>query len=224
MITVVKVGGAAHGAVREIAPMAARGRRVVVVHGAGPQISARCRAAGVEPAFIGGQRVTDAVVLEVVETALRAENRRLVDELSAAGVPAVGAEGVLSGARSGDARLGLVGTVTGVDVPRLLGMLGDRTVPVLTPMAGGLNVNADHAAAAIASALSAVELVFLSDVPGVLDAAGSVIRRIRAAQALALIESGQVSGGMVPKLQAGLAAVAAGVWRVWIGAETMVTA
>ncbi len=223
MITVVKVGGAARGAVREITPMVARGRRVVVVHGAGPQISARCRAAGIEPAFVGGQRVTDAAVLELVGSALQTENRRLVDELCAAGVPAAGAEGVLSGERSGDARLGLVGAVTGVDVSRVLGMLGNGTVPVLNPMAGGLNVNADHAAAAIASALGAGELVFLSDVPGVLDAAGSVIRRIRAAQAPALIESGQVSGGMIPKLQAGLSAVAAGVWRVWIGAETMVT-
>jgi acetylglutamate kinase len=91
-------------------------------------------------------------------------------------------------------------------------------------MATGLNVNADHAAAAVARALAADELVFLSDVPGILDGSGRLIRRITAQTAAELIGDGQVSGGMVPKVHAGLAALAGGVWSVRIGAETMVTA
>ena len=88
MISVVKVGGAAAGAAPKIADLRRAGRQVVVVHGAGPQISERCRAIGIEPRFLAGQRLTDAAVLAVVDQALAEVNARLVAELAGAGIAA----------------------------------------------------------------------------------------------------------------------------------------
>ena len=224
MITVVKAGGAAKGVGPKIAALANAGRPVVVVHGGGPQISERCRAVGIEPRFVDGLRVTDAAVLAVVQQALNHQNAVLVSELESAGVPAVGVRDALHGAPDCDRRLGLVGRVSSVEADLITDVLEAGLTPVVGPMASGLNINADHAAAAVARALGAGELVFLSDVPGVLDASGAVIRRISAGQAPDLIAGGHVSGGMIPKLESGLEAIAHGVWRVWIGAETMVTA
>jgi len=124
----------------------------------------------------------------------------------------------------GDATLGLVGHVSSVEQIGIRALLASGLVPVIPPTAGGLNVNADHAAAAVASALRASELIFLSDVPGVIGGDGHVLRRVSATSVPGLIDAGHVTGGMIPKLDAGLAAIAGGVWRVWIGAETMVTA
>ena len=224
MISVVKVGGAAAGAAQKIADLWRAERQVVVVHGAGPQISERCRAIGIEPRFLAGQRVTGAAVLAVVDQALAEVNARLVAELAGAGVVARGLFGALDGVPHGDRRLGLVGRVSSVDTAAVRALLASGTVPVISPLAGGLNVNADHAAAAIAAAVGASELVFLSDVPGVLGADGRVIRRITADQAPMLIDDGHVTGGMIPKLLAGAEALAQGVWHVRIGADTMVTA
>jgi acetylglutamate kinase len=117
-----------------------------------------------------------------------------------------------------------VGRVTAVEQIGIRAMLAAGIVPVIAPTASGLNVNADNAASAVASALRASELIFLSDVPGLLGPQGDVIRRVSASAVSQLVASGHVSGGMIPKLDAGLAAIAGGVWRVWIGAETMVTA
>ena len=223
MITVFKVGGAAAAPGAHVAAMRRRGVAVVVVHGGGPQISAACRAAGIEPRFVEGQRVTDARVLELARDVLGDENERLVAEMRQAGVEAAGVVGALAATPVTDGRLGLVGTVSHVDVAPLRELLADGCVPVVNPFAG-LNVNADHAAAAVAVALAADELAFLSDVPGVLDAGGSVIRRIAVADVPELLAGGAVAGGMLPKLAAGSHAIAGGVWRVWIGSETVVTA
>ena len=280
MITVVKAGGAAQDVGEKIAALVNAGRPVVVVHGAGPQISERCRAVGIEPEFVDGLRVTNAAVLAVVEQALNHQNAVLVSELEAVGVAAVGIPDALHGTPNCDRRLGLVGRVSSVDTGLIADALASGRTPVVRPMASGprvpdgvsrgwmagggqagddataqpisgvhlgkarhrllrqpdarqtprgtlsgaLNVNADHAAAAVARAMGAGELVFLSDVPGVLDGSGVVIRRISAGQAPALIADGHITGGMIPKLESGLEAIAHGVWRVWIGAETMVTA
>jgi len=224
VIVVVKVGGASAGAAAKIAALRAGGRDVVAVHGAGPQISARCREAGIEPRFVDGLRVTDATVLGIVEGAVNAENRRLCVELEAEGIAARPMVDALAAEPWGDATLGLVGRVSSVEQIGIRALLGSGIVPVIPPTAGGLNVNADHAAATVAGALGASELIFLSDVPGVLDAHGRVLRRVSATSVPGLIDAGHVTGGMIPKLDAGLAALAAGVWRVWIGAETMVTA
>ena len=224
MIAVVKVGGAAVGAASTVAAMSSRGRQVAVVHGAGPQISVRCRQAGVAPRFVDGQRVTDEAVLGLVREGLAEVSDDLVAELTAAGLAAEAVHDAFAGEPSADGRLGFVGRVSAVDSARLRRVLRAGRMPVVSPLAGGLNVNADHAAAAVAGALGASELLFLSDVRGVLDRRGRVIRRIRVGDADGLIAAGHVTGGMIPKLQAGAAALAGGVWRVWIGAETMVTA
>jgi acetylglutamate kinase len=122
-----------------------------------------------------------------------------------------------------DPRLGLVGRVTGVDGAPLRALPDAGRVPVVSPFAG-LNVNADHAAAAIAVALRADGLPFVSDVPGVLDPAGGVIARIAAHDVPRLVAAGTVAGGMLPKLAACLRALDGGVPRAWIGSQTVATA
>ena len=224
MIAVVKVGGAAVGAAAQVAALAAGGRQVVVVHGAGPQITAGCVAAGLEPRFVDGQRVTDDFVMRVVEAAIAEANAALCDELAAAGVACRPMRDALAAEPWGDSRLGLVGRVTSVEQIGVRALLAAGIVPVIAPTASGLNVNADNAAAAVAGALGASELIFLSDVPGLMGPGGEVIRRVTADSAAQMVASGSITGGMIPKLDAGLAALADGVWRVWIGAETMVTA
>ncbi len=223
MIRVLKVGGAAASPAAHVVSMLEAGLSVAVVHGGGPQISAGCRAAGIEPRFVAGQRVTDAAVLGVVERTLGEQNTRLVADLRQAGVQAAGVVGALVAAPDNDPRLGLVGSVSSVDVAPLRELLADGCVPVVNPFAG-LNVNADHAAAAVAVALGADELAFLSDVPGVLDAGGGVIARIAVSELPRLVAGGTVGGGMLPKLAAGSHALAGGVTRVWVGSHTQVTA
>jgi acetylglutamate kinase len=224
MIAVVKVGGAAAGAAAHVAALARAGRQVVVVHGAGPQITAGCVAAGLQPQFVDGQRVTDDSVMRVVEAAIGEANAALCDQFAASGVACRPMRDALTAEPWGDSRLGLVGRITSVEQIGVRALLAAGIVPVIAPTASGLNVNADNAAAAVAAALGASELIFLSDVPGLMGPGGEVIRRVTAASAAQMVASGSITGGMIPKLDAGLAALAAGVWRVWIGAETMVTA
>jgi acetylglutamate kinase len=224
VIAVVKVGGAAPGAVAQVAALAGAGRQVVVVHGAGPQITAGCAAAGLEPRFVDGQRVTDASVIRVVETAIADANAALCAHLEAQGVACRPMRDALTAEPWGDSRLGLVGRITSVEQIGVRALLAGGVVPVVAPMASGLNVNADNAAAAVAGALGASELIFLSDVAGLMGPGGEVIRRVTAASAAQLVAAGSITGGMIPKLDAGFAALADGVRRVWIGAETMVTA
>src|SRR6478752_6144375 len=198
MIAVVKVGGTAPRAATQVAALARAGRQVVVVHGAGPQITAGCIAAGLEPRFVDGQRLTDDSVMRVVETAVAEANAALCGELEAEGVACRPMRDALTAEQWGDGRLGQVGRITSVE------QIGVRAL--------------------LAGALGASELIFLSDVPGLMGPGGEVIRRVTAASAAQLVASGSITGGMIPKLDAGLAALADGVRRVRIGAETMVTA
>jgi acetylglutamate kinase len=224
VIAVVKVGGTAPGAAAQVAALAATGREVVVVHGAGPQISAGCIAAGLEPRFVDGQRVTDDSVMRVVEAAVAEANAAMCAELQFQGVDCRPMRDALTAEPWGDSRLGLVGRITSVEQIGVRALLAGGIVPVMAPTASGLNVNADNAAATVAGALGASELIFLSDVPGLMGPGGEVIRRVTAASAARLVASGSITGGMIPKLDAGFAALAGGVRRVRIGAETMVTA
>ena len=224
MIAVVKVGGATSGAAAQVAALARAGRQVVVVHGAGPKITAGCIASGLEPRFVDGQRVTDASVMRVVETAIAEANAALCAELEVQGVACRPMRDALTAEPWGDSRLGLVGRITSVEQIGVRALLAAGIVPVIAPTASGLNVNADNAAAAVAGALGATELVFLSDVPGLMGPGGEVMRHVTAASAAQLVASGSITGGMIPKLDAGFAALADGVRRVRIGAETMVTA
>jgi acetylglutamate kinase len=215
---VLKVGGSsAAAAAAQVAAEAAAGRPVVVVHGGGPQISALMRARGLEPRYAGGRRITDAASLLCVDEGLRAVNAALCADLEAAGLHPRGLPaGVVSARRV--AELGLVGDPVGADVRQVGEVLAAGEVPVVGPLAseldgyGLLNVNADDAAAALAGALGAEELVFLTDVPGVLDADGTLIRNVCASAPPA-----SANGGMLPKLEACAAALSSGVARVWIG-------
>ncbi len=220
---VAKLGGNALASLPDALALGAGGRPLVLVHGGGSQISALMRRRGIEPRFVGGRRFTDLPTLACVRKALA----DVSDELAAA-IAATGSSA--QPLRLGEAlvaervpELGMVGSISVVERGPFEAAWRDGRVPLVAPVARDgtgnryLNVNADDVAAAVAAALAADELVFLSDVPGVLAADGSVIAEISASAPPA------VTGGMLPKLAACGTAVAAGVGRVRIGAGTVVT-
>jgi acetylglutamate kinase len=220
---VVKIGGAAAEEADAALGFAAErhraGEEVVLVHGGGPLVGEWSRRIGLEPRFQDGLRVTDAATRDVAIAVLTGlVNKRLVAALVARGVEAVGvsgADGGLLSVRRAVAALGLVGRVETVRPALLEALLEARAVPVVAPAAIGpdgelLNVNADEVAGAIAAAFGARLLVFVTDVEGVRDADGRVIARLDAPAIDRLRAAGVVSGGMLPKLEACLAAAAAG--------------
>lgn len=225
-LTVVKLGGSTLGAhdtsLRDLAAAHVAGRPVVVVHGGGAAVSDWLARTGAQPRFVRGLRVTDTGTLDAVVAVLAGSvNKRIVAELSALGVPAFGlsgADGALLRAHRFDEELGFVGEIDGVDPQPLRMLLRDGYLPVVAPIAVDisatppqlLNTNADTAAGAVAAALGAARLVFLTDVAGVLDAQKRLLPTLAPAAAAALIASGAVDGGMVPKLQAAARAAAAG--------------
>ena len=222
-LVVVKLGGnAALTSVPQVARIAAEAR-ICVVHGGGPQISALARARGIESRFVAGRRFTDARTLACVREGLAAVTSQLCGALQLAGLsPLPFADGVVDARRMPG--LGLVGEPRAVRSEAVQIALSEGLVPVIAPLgadeAGAIvNINADDSAAAIAASLGADELVFLSDVPGVLDEQGAVLPEISASRPPA-----GASGGMLPKLEACTTALAGGVARVSIGiAGTVVT-
>jgi acetylglutamate kinase len=201
----------------------------VLVHGGGRRVSEFARRCGLSPRFAEGLRVTDDATLEIVLMVLAGwVNKSLVAALSAAGARAVGVaggDGALAVAeRLGQANgvdLGHVGRVDVVRPELLLRLLEADFLPVVAPLAlsasgGWLNVNADQMAAAVARALHASALVFLTDVGGVLDAGGTVVPCLETRAARRMIESGDVRGGMRPKLEACGEALDGGVPEVLI--------
>jgi acetylglutamate kinase len=194
---VVKIGGAVAGT---LPPLPAG---AVVVHGAGPQISAEMASRGLEVQFVGGKRVTDAAALEVVAESLTAVNASIC-----AAVPnSVGLVGVIEAEQVPE--LGLVGEPLPVAPPEVLEALAAGKTPVVAPLARqGLNVNADDVAAALAVALDATRLVFVTDVPGLL-VEDEVVGEIGADEAEGLLPS--LEGGIVPKLLAAIQAVRGGI-------------
>jgi len=209
-ITVVKVGGAVVG--DELGAL----RDAVVVHGGGPQISAAMAAAGLEVTFVHGRRVTSPAAIEVVRDALLAVNRQLCALI---GPRAVGLAGDEIGLEAIPVpELGLVGSPVPSRPQAIVDALAAGLIPVVAPVAAGpLNVNADEAAAALAIGLGAGRILFLTDVPGVLDD-DRVLDRIGADE----VEAGSFEGGIVPKLHAAVVAARTGV-RAEIG-RTLVTA
>ena len=221
MNMVVKVGGALlenpAKAVDEIQRVA-KGS-VVIVHGGGVQITRMLERMKVKSAFIEGLRVTDENTLQAVATALMGEvHTALVGELRRKGMPAVGMFGVVRASiKSGP--WGLVGTNVAADATALKAMLAAGQVPVIPTLAMGdtslLNVNGDETAAAVAVALHADELVFLTDVAGVKNAEGLVFERIPKPDEL--LTASFVSGGMIPKLRAVKTAMDGGIGMVRVG-------
>ena len=199
-----------------------------VVHGGGDEVSAVQRRMGLEPAFVGGHRVTSVEDLEVVRMVLSGTiNKRLTALLHARGVRAVGISGedaMLFAAHTTDAaRMGRVGGLVTVNPALVLHLFAGGFVPVISPLArdaddpagAGLNVNGDDAAAALAVSLEADELVFVADVPGVLEN-GAALPSLDTEHARALIARGVAADGMATKLEAAAAALAGGVPSVRI--------
>ena len=236
-ITVVKIGGSTLGqhdtSLDDIASLHAEGHSFVIVHGGGATISEWLAKHGIESRFVRGLRATDAPALDVVVAVLAGlVNKRLVAELQARGARTVGlsgADGAILRARRYDAELGFVGEIAAVKPAMLRGVVEDGAVAVLAPIAielapsgaegvagealAGqlLNVNADTVAGELAVALPAERLVFLTDVPGVLDSNGAVRPQLSAADAQELLQNGVVTGGMIPKVESALRAASAGV-------------
>lgn len=222
---VVKIGGSTLGAndttFQDVAALQRRGTPVVVVHGGGKVITDWMQKLGVQARFVRGLRVTDAPSLEVVVAVLCGlVNKQLVADMAAAGARALGMSGVDGGMLGGrvlDPELGYVGEVTHVEPKPVLDVLAAGYVPIIAPVAlnraatkgtpAFLNVNADTAAGELAAALGAERLIFLTDVEGVLDGDKKLVRRLAPTGAKALISSGVVGGGMIPKLEACLKAL-----------------
>jgi acetylglutamate kinase len=219
---VVKLGGNALTAL--VDALAARdGRPLVIVHGGGAQITALMERRGIEPRFVGGRRFTDLPTLACARTALADVGDELVATLREHGEQGqVFPHGALITCRR-RVDLGLVGEPVGVVTEPIGTVLAQEGIPVIAPIGRDgdsprlLNVNADDVAAAVAVALAADELRFVSDVPGVLDAAGEVIPTIPADRPPEV-----ATGGMLPKLEACATALAGGVHRVRIGPGTEV--
>ncbi len=238
VVRVVKIGGRAQGdpqlMTRLAAAVAAEGARMVVVHGGGDEVSALQRRLGGEPTFVNGRRVTSTSDLEAVRMILSGTvNKRLVAQLGAAGVRAVGVsgeDGDLLTATVTDAAFGRVGGDVIADATLIADLLNAGWVPVISPLARdrhspdalGLNVNGDDAAAAIAAGLGADELLFVADVPGVLED-GVPLRAIDSAAIAGLASRGVVQGGMLAKLEAAVEALRNGVRRVRIASLEGIT-
>lgn len=224
---VYKVGGPALEDPALVAPLAAEVRRdggpVVLVHGGGRQIERVLRAQGAETRFVGGRRVTTPEAMAAVERVLSGTvNRGLTAGLTAAGVPAFGLsgrDGALVQARV-LSELGRVGRPERVDTAPLRALFAAGLVPVVSPVSAGpdgeaLNVNADEAALAIARALGARSLVYLSDVDGV-RLGGKAMEALPQDVAERGIADGSITGGMVMKVRSALEACAAGIPQVVI--------
>nr|WP_321455136.1 acetylglutamate kinase [uncultured Cohaesibacter sp.] len=242
---VVKYGGHAMGDkdlgqafARDIVLLKQSGVKPVVVHGGGPQIKNMLDKLGIKSEFKGGLRVTDAHTVEVVEMVLAGSiNKSIVSNINAEGGRAIGlcgkdgnmvqAEKLTRTIRDPDSKieeivdLGFVGDPKKVDRSVLDIVAKDALIPVIAPVAPGVdgatyNINADTFAGAIAGAVDAKRLLFLTDVPGVLDKEGKLIKALTIKQAHALIADGTISGGMIPKVETCIDALNKGVEGVVI--------
>ncbi|MFI5239115.1 MAG: acetylglutamate kinase [Gemmatimonadales bacterium] len=231
MKRVVKIGGRAQSGdalAASVASAWSESGAMCVVHGGGDEISALQRKLGGEPRFAGGRRVTTADDLDIIRMVLSGVvNKRLVAQFNAAGAPAIGLSGedatLISAQPLGIAEFGFVGMPVSINTTLIETLWLAGLLPVVSPLAASaesagtaLNVNGDDAAAALAVALGADELLFVADVEGVLDSSGRVIDELDMDDARALIGAGIAAGGMAAKLEAAHAALAGGVQSVRI--------
>jgi acetylglutamate kinase len=207
-LVVVKVGGASvEGAVQVVEALATQRCKVLLVHGAGPQITAEMERRGLDVEFVGGRRVTTAAALEVVAESLGTVNAELCAALGPRAAPFP--HGVLRARRVME--LGLVGDPLPSAPAAVVEALQTGLGPVVAPLAQGpLNVNGDEAAAALAVGLRAERLLFVTDVPGVI-VEGEVAASLPADEAERLVDEGAFGGGIVPKLLAAARAARLGV-------------
>ena len=235
---VIKYGGAAlvnedikTTLIKDIALMKYVGFKPVVVHGGGKDINKALEAVGIEPKFKDGLRVTDEPTMEIVQQALAGKiNKNITTVLCMHGINAVGICGKDAGfmqvkkAMPNGMDIGLVGEVTEVKTDLINTLIDNDFVPVISSIGvdengTSYNVNADYAAVAVAGALKAEKLVFVTDVAGIMrdvNDPDSVISVIKTVEVNKLIEDGTISGGMLPKVQCCMAGVEAGVNNVHI--------
>ena len=232
MKALIKIGGtllddasSRNDIARQIAAIAASGVSVTVVHGGGKQMTRFLEERGIESTFVRGLRVTTSDTIDAVMKVLAGSvNTQLVAALGTAGARAAGLTGIDSGiavAKQLDPALGFVGKVISSD-PRLLNTLtAAGYIPVVACVAGGangevFNVNGDSMAVAVASAWIVDRLIFLTDVPGVMDSRKSIVPLLTTQGCRDLIDSGVATGGMQAKLNAAMDAVAQSVQEVHI--------
>lgn len=238
-IVVVKYGGSAmtdeklkHSVTTDIAMLKYLGLKPVIVHGGGKEISNMLKKLGKESVFIDGLRVTDAETASIAEMILSGSiAKSLVEDLESVGVKACSLNGkdghTLKTVKKADQKgrdLGFVGEIDVVDTTLIDTLIEKDFIPVISPVgvdefSQTFNINADYAASAIAGALNARKLIFLTDVEGVLrdiDDPSSIISRMTEAEALSYIENGTISGGMIPKVECCLDAIDRGVKSVHV--------
>lgn len=241
---VIKYGGSAQlkedlkeSFAKDIVMMNYIGIRTAIVHGGGPKISAIMEKMGKKPRFIHGQRITDEDTMEIVEMVLGGLiNKEIVSLINNHGGKAIGLSGKDGGIIKAKKKLikksvekgtdeiidlGLVGEVKHIDPDILITLQNDGFIPVLSPIGVGqkgetLNINADNVAASIASVLKAEKLVFLTDVPGIMDKDERIISTLRKKEIKKFIDNGIIKGGMLPKVQACLTAIESGVSKAHI--------
>ena len=236
-IVVIKYGGSAmldeelkRNVIKDAVLLKLVGFKPIIVHGGGKEISRWVGKVGMEPKFINGLRVTDKDTMEIAEMVLAKVNKELVTLVQALGVKAVGISGKDGGLLSCKKKMadgediGFVGEITKVDPQILYDLLENDFLPIIFPVGYDeefqtYNINADDAACAIAKAVHAEKLAFLSDIEGVYkdkEDPTSLISELHVHEAEAMIGEGYVGGGMIPKLQNCIHAIEEGVNRVHI--------
>ena len=233
MKLVIKIGGAAlddkelvSTFAKTIPSLCREGHKLVIVHGGGAALTRTLKQLGCESTFVNGLRVTDSQTRDVAVMVLAGQlNKQLVAAIGEAGQPTIGICGgdlrMVLASKKKEPDLGYVGEVCIFDASWIERFWDAGVVPVISSLALGFdgeyyNVNADQMASACAVACGADALVYLTDVAGVKDAAGTVIRWLDVAAIAAMVQQATVSGGMLPKLQACIAALKQGVTRVRI--------
>ena len=228
-ITVIKIGGSTFKSgdttVEDIVALQKKGKSLVVVHGGGNTVTDWLKRLGITTQFVRGERVTDLPSLEVVTAVLAGlVNKEITAAINTKGGRAVGisgADGSLIESRMKDKEMGYVGAVEKVNPAVLKALLKEGFIPVVSPVSlfsldrpgdapAVINVNGDPIAGEIAAELGAKKLIFLTDVDGINDSSGKLISRVSKAEAAAMIASGVISGGMIPKINACLQALNAG--------------
>ena len=231
-IVVIKLGGHAMSSAKALASFARDvvlmkqvGMNPVIVHGGGPMINEMLAKLNIKSKFVGGKRVSDETVVEVVEMVLSGKiNKGIVQAINDQGGKAVGLSGKDANLMVCDfdnPELGFVGKPVEMNPEVLETFFASDHIPVVAPLGAGkngetFNVNADTAAGAIAAALKADRLLLLIDVDGVKDANGNVVTQLTAAQVKKLTKQNIIAGGMIPKTETALAAIDGGVRAVVI--------
>lgn len=211
--------------IKDMRNLRQKGKNIVLAHGGGPQINRLLKRLHIESVFRNGLRVTTPEVLEIVEMILCGQtNKEIVRLLQKEGIKSAGIsgeDGKLLEAEQSDPELGLVGKITKVNDTLIHALLGNGFLPVIAPLAvdrdgNPLNVNADTAAASIAGSLGAPWFILVSDVPGILDSEGKLLSTLSVHEIDDLKKEGVIHGGMIPKVDACLYAIAHGCGKAII--------